>query len=91
MRQFRVESGLIIEFQAGSKLLWKPRGRWAFPPPRLRRLAEKLRCRATDHRWRDWRVETRDWFEYVEEPELWAWRHCSRCAASEHVIAKYGT
>lgn len=55
--------------------------------PRLAQLWQMYLC-AMDprhHAWGRWRIETEGWFEYVEEPEPWAWRTCRRCGLMEHI------
>lgn len=59
-----------------------------FPPPRLVQLLKLGRCRLQGHRWNRWRIETEDWFEYVDEPVPYAWHTCARgCGMIERVQA----
>jgi len=73
--------------RARVKKLWIPYGGLGLRiPPRLVQLLRLLRCAATGHQWSQWRVETEDWFEYVDGPELWAGRRCENdCGTIEHV------
>lgn len=82
--------------QQRARKLWFPyRGlgaRWfgrgvVVPPPRLVQLLSILRCAVLGHRWSQWRVETLEWFEYVDHPQPYAWHGCKRgCGALERVV-----
>jgi len=48
-------------------------------------------CSVFDHKWGQWRVETEDWFEYVDDPCDYAWRGCSYCGLLQHARKSYET
>lgn len=85
---------IITRTDAGRKLWfpYSPQGsRFSrtvrLPPPRLVQLVQKLVCRTVGHDWSAWRIETKDWFEYVDEPEPYAWHVCRRhCGAHQHCV-----
>lgn len=69
-----------------SRKLWIPYSGVKLPPPRLMQLVAIATCALRrEHDWSRWRVETEDWFEYVDAPLPWAWRICKRCGLSERV------
>lgn len=72
-------------FESRARKLWVPYNGFRFPPPRLIQLLNIVICFVSDHRWSQWRMETEDWFEYVEAPEPYAWRACRRCHLLQHV------
>lgn len=73
-----------------ARRLWFPYGgrfgrRVKMPPPRLVQLCRRVACAVRGHDWGRWRIETEDWFKYVDEPEPYAMRSCQRrCGAMEH-------
>lgn len=85
-------SDVIYQRTVARKRWFPSRSYWwglglAVPPPRLVQLLKLGRCRLQGHRWNRWRVETLDWFEYVDTPEPYAWRTCARgCGTIERVL-----
>lgn len=56
--------------RVGRGLVW--------PPPRLVQIIHLGQCRLRGHRWSSWRIETEDWFEYIDEAVPGAMRGCER-------------
>lgn len=74
--------------KARAKKLWVSHSGFKWPPPRLIQLFNIVYCAVISHNFGRWRIETDDWFEYVDEPRDWAWRCCSRCGRIESVGPK---
>lgn len=67
----------------------RARKRWIIP--RLKQYGCILLCSIFGHKWRQWRVETEDLFEYVAEPIDYAWRGCNRCSLLQHARKQHET
>lgn len=67
-----------------ARKLWVPYSGWEWPPPRLRQLVAIVHCAVRGHAWSQWRIETEDWFQYVDGPVPWAWHTCQRCGLLKH-------
>lgn len=75
----------LVFSKSHARRLWFPRHRRFLVPPRLVQLLQLARCRVIGHDWKRWRVETEEWFEYVDEPQPYAMRGCDRgCGTMEH-------
>lgn len=71
-----------------SRKLWRSQltGRFFWRLPRIQQFATIIGCRLIGHDWGQWRIETEEWFEYVDGPRPWSWRMCRRCHLPERAI-----
>lgn len=80
------EPDFVVRRGGRSRKLWRSAltGRFMWHLPRIRQLLSIATCALLGHNWSRWRIETEEWFEYVDAPAPWTWRICQRCRVTEH-------
>lgn len=78
---------MIIHTRKPAKKIWRSQltNKFMWPPPPIIQIINILTCKLCGHKWSRWRKEDEIWFEYVDEPEDWAWRICKCCRTTQNV------